>query len=1016
MSEESRPSDNSGDSSVYLDIQSPAPVSPSNSGELSWDNQEEELSFYQPVAQSSPEHPRVGPFVFSENREEHLAVWPPPHLSSETDPHFLEAGEIKPDLSTLEEGDVEDDVFAYDSDIEEVTEDNTVMPPKAKPTFEECTEAFEGSYKVWQINVKRILDRGNPVSNSAKEDLRQSRDDLEAKAAKLFMVVDKNQEDQKKKSDEIETHLCQVGNDLDQIYLLKKEGEANDDHHDTQTDNDPDLQIEKEVKKLTSIFEHWFTQMENVSTELTNLVQTQASTKSVRNAKDLLQKSMDIYKKGEEIFLKIQSEVSVFSSRDKLASNKNKLDEKWKQFRNMNHGLKSEVDEFVDKLPAEKEKEREKPTTNPLERLPLPKFSGKKMEYSRFKIEFNKHVKYNTEDEKVLALKEKCLEKKADKERVANKSTLKECWEILDQEHGDTETTVCDIFKQWRNLKTPTTDKALVEFVDQVENGVACLNALDASKELTASAVLNLEELLDKDKQNDLSLLIIQKPKEKTRMDIVMKFLRDHKSAAQLRINNYNNKTPNIKKESSTSSGNTSFRGRGRGGKFSGRGGGGKSSEGDKKSNSSRGRGRGRGRGSWKDRRAENNDKCLLCGDQHALARCPRWQDTEQDKFYLVGFVAGNQICSWCLEKGHGYRNCTSTEEHGCPCGSNYNMYICVRTEDCIHRRNWDEVGSGNSGLRMSRSSFTVNGTRIGGTILPIQKIRVSGTAANTMFDNCSQNSFVSNDFAKRLNLHGKNISFVLICTDGTRTRMNSKLFSLTIIDINGDCHQIDAISIPELSTKYPGFSIRNIKNKVPDGHLLESKLNREGGAIDLLIGTDRSSIHPTSIAKIGELVILQSQFGSGYTVMGHNANHVKFTDSYRGTRANVCAVEMIEDEETSINAVGTKDQQFLECISTESLGVNAKPKCKSCKVVTESCKECQVISKNMSYLEHLQDQQIENLIEKIPDAPGYLASYPYNKEINLLLPNKEICLKRIEIIEEKMKKSPAVSNSIGGI
>ena len=388
MSEESRPSDHSGDSSVssvYLDIPSPAPVSPSD-GELSWDNQEEELSFYQPVAQSSPElqqQPRVGPFVFSENREEHLAVWPPPHLSSETDPHFLEAGEIKPDLSTLEEGDVEDDVFAYDSDIEEITEDNTVMPPKTKPTFEECSEAFEGSYKVWQINVKRILNRGTPVSNSTKEDLRQSRDDLEEKAGKLFMVVDRNQEDQKKKSDEIETLLCQVGDDLDQIYLLK-EGEADDVHqnNEVQANKDPDLQIEKEVKKMTSIFEHWFTQMESVSTELTNLVKTQASTKTVRNAKDLLQKSMDIYKKEEEMYLKIQAEISVFSSRDKLDSNKNKLDEKWKQFSNMNYGLKTEVDEFVDKLPAEKEKDREKPTTNPLERLPLPKFSGKKKRWS----------------------------------------------------------------------------------------------------------------------------------------------------------------------------------------------------------------------------------------------------------------------------------------------------------------------------------------------------------------------------------------------------------------------------------------------------------------------------------------------------------------------------------------------------------------------------------------------------------------------------------------------------------
>ena len=368
MSEEKKPSDSgdSSDSSIYLDIQSPAPVSPPHSGtgseDLVWDHQEEELSFNQPAAHSSPElqqQSRVGPFVFSQNRADHLAVWPPLHLSSETDPHFLEAGELKAELPPVEEGDVVDDVFAYDSDIEEII-DNTIMPPKAKPSLEESYNAFAGMYKVWTITADRIIKRGTPISNSTKEDLRQSRDDLENKAANTFMVLDEADDDQKKISDEIKQNLCQIGDDLDQIYLIKKEGETNDDHQnqiDT-TDADPDHEIEKEIKKQTSVFEHWFTQMEKVSTEITNLVQTPVSIKSVTNAKDLLQNSMDIYKKGEEIFLKIQSEISVFSSQDKLNSHKQKVDEKWKQFSNMNYGLKTQVNEFVEKLPPEKEKEK----------------------------------------------------------------------------------------------------------------------------------------------------------------------------------------------------------------------------------------------------------------------------------------------------------------------------------------------------------------------------------------------------------------------------------------------------------------------------------------------------------------------------------------------------------------------------------------------------------------------------------------------------------------------------------
>ena len=82
-------------------------------------------------------------------------------------------------------------------------------------------------------------------------------------------------------------------------------------------------------------------------------------------------------------------------------------------------------------------------------------------------------------------------------------------------------------------------------------------------------------------------------------------------------------------------------------------------------------------------------------------------------------------------------------------------------------------------------------------------------------------------------------------------------------------------------------------------------------------------------------------------------------------------------------------------------------PKCKSCKVRSDSCKECQVINKTTSFLEYLQDQQIEDSIEKVRGAPGYIASYPYNKEIDLLLPNKEISLKRAEAMEQTLMKKP---------
>ena len=52
--------------------------------------------------------------------------------------------------------------------------------------------------------------------------------------------------------------------------------------------------------------------------------------------------------------------------------------------------------------------------TNRLQRLPLPNFSGRKVDYLFFKEEFERQANYEREGDKVTALKE-CLVKKADK-------------------------------------------------------------------------------------------------------------------------------------------------------------------------------------------------------------------------------------------------------------------------------------------------------------------------------------------------------------------------------------------------------------------------------------------------------------------------------------------------------------------------------------------------------------------------------------------------------------------------
>jgi hypothetical protein len=56
----------------------------------------------------------------------------------------------------------------------------------------------------------------------------------------------------------------------------------------------------------------------------------------------------------------------------------------------------------------------------PVRSIPLPSFKGTKMDYLRFKQDFQNHVKYETDGKKMLAPKTQYLTNTADKQRIAN--------------------------------------------------------------------------------------------------------------------------------------------------------------------------------------------------------------------------------------------------------------------------------------------------------------------------------------------------------------------------------------------------------------------------------------------------------------------------------------------------------------------------------------------------------------------------------------------------------------------
>ena len=183
---------------------------------------------------------------------------------------------------------------------------------------------------------------------------------------------------------------------------------------------------------------------------------------------------------------------------------------------------------------------------------------------------------------------------------------------------------------------------------------------------------------------------------------------------------------------------------------------------------------------------------------------------------------------------------------------------------------------------------------------------------------------------------------------------MRSLLYKVELRDVHGQTHEFEAIGLARLSTDYPAIKATNVREtihhlpQIASSSFSDEKISRVGGELDLLIGSDLANLHPKFVANINHLVILRSLFGTGWTFMGHNKDHITFINKTNGYRVNCCAVEKLKftnifEPTTQCNLAGTRDLQFIDAISNDSVGVTIAPKCKACKSTIDSCRECRM-------------------------------------------------------------------------
>ena len=1000
-----------------------------DSEELDWDTHQETPSYIEAEVESTPvqphpRHPNL-PWTFCENPDpaDPYSVWPPRRLSSDINNQIIVNLVPRPETLRFDEETLDNEVF-LGSDLESSDQTAANMPAR-QVTDDDLVGKFNGDLADWKEtlgdaqeadNVPEVLYTDFVNTYTA---LRDTVKVLSRRAA-TNLATD---------FPEIKASMTQVRKDL--VWIESKRTKTREVEGENAAAENEDDKVDEEIEKVNVWFDLADEKIESKKATLSRkLLKPDGSKVEVNDALTMEIKSEkasleSMKEKAEtaqlqvtQASLKYSTQAKKQTALDNLKTRMRKTMRDLEPASTLVIGYLSELPDttlnpITVQVPAQPRRETSSAHSK-LQRLPLPKFSGESTDYLHFKAEFTRQASYEEDGDKVIALRES-VTKKADKTRISKEKTLAACWEKLDAEYGDVVTLATECTSIIDSLTLSSSDQSFVDFIDKVEDCVASLEGVPSGKNYIPTLMLTVEKKLEKDLQKELSnKLVDEEPSLDNKPTFVLKFLQKRKKSAKLRLKQYQNQ--DTKKEApkkvkeETKSHVTGVgddeKPRGRGVKPAGRGSGDRG-RGGGRDNTGRGRGQGAGRGRGRGTPREGrNFSCRLCQKDHDTSKCPQWQDTNSSKYELHYLASSKNICSYCLKPGHQAKDCRSpNDDLACPCGSDINYLICPKTQACQTRSNWNKT-SGNT-VSMNTSSTIVNGARVGATLNPIVNVRMSGSNTHlpTMFDNCSQTTFILNSVARENKLKGRNISFVLVCTDGSKSQKIGKLFQVSLCDIDGNIHQIQAIGLDQISSKFSGAKVTNVKSDLL-GHrdcytLQDRKLNRKGGDIKLLVGTDVASIHPVKVVNLGELIIMKTIFGTGWTMMGHSKSHVKLTDPQADVKVHNTAVERVE--EIGANVVTTKDLQFLEAVSTDSLGIDVTPKCRTCKIRSEKCKECKMITNNKTYLEHLQDVQIDQNIEKNKDGPGYIASYPYNNELSNLLPNEEVCVKRAEAVENKM-------------
>ena len=413
---------------------------------------------------------------------------------------------------------------------------------------------------------------------------------------------------------------------------------------------------------------------------------------------------------------------------------------------------------------------------------------------------------------------------------------------------------------------------------------------------------------------------------------------------------------------------------------------------------------------------AKKIDKCPVCDQHHHYERtwstaqppvkakllsthltsCPKFVAMPSSE--KLATVLGNAACLLCASWDHTAHKFLSGKPAREPKCS-----VVVDGTACggAHGR-WFHDSSGEGGSHSVITAATKQGPGLYEVYtVPVQAAQEEGTSGicpgMVMVDPGSDTNFIKHDFARRLGLIGEPCNFRLKVVDREARPIETSRYQMMVHDVEGNRHVVTALGLETITILPQDPDLSPLLPLVQG--LPEEVLQRPQGDVDVLLGLRDSALHGTTSQQWGNLRLLKSPLGCGWSLRGthpdlKHASH-QLPPSLSAAAYALRQADLESEEVCQLYHI----QSAREFHELDELGTTPPPVCLRCK----GCRDCTFRRRRLTP----DEQEVVSRVERemqVDSVTGIItARYPWKNCVRRMVDNRQQARKVQETMERHM-------------